>query len=114
MVVVDLDGWKSKLYRKSESEASVENGMRGYGEFTAYLAAKQGIPAGDLVTLGAYLDKLKSGEVDIYKLLDKYSGWLTSERQPRLRGSTVSVWMSLTISFLRYHDVIVDSRTFTE
>ncbi len=102
MTSLNLEGWKSRLYRKTKSQGTVESEIKGYFEFRAFLKERQKVEAEsefeDLLT------SLKSEKANIYGLLDDFAGWLDAKG---LMPNTVQLRIASVISFLRYHDIEV-------
>ncbi len=99
---VDIEGFNERLLRRTGSERTVKAYSEAICKFETF--AHQ--------TLGVGLDQvvrqLKSGQLDVYRVLDKFVGWLNTRD---LMPATIMQYTTAVKTFLRYHDVEIVNET---
>lgn len=107
---IDLDGWLSKVYRRSESAATLNNMKKNYRVLRLYFD-QLGMKTDEQV--GSYLSELKENG-RVYKFLDDYAGYLSTKHTPKLMPGSVRERVGCAVNFLRYHEVKVASDEFRQ
>jgi integrase len=104
---IDLEGWHEKLLRRTKSQTTVRAYDWAVRRFKQFVNERMGL------SLEQAIDRIRSGDADVYEVLDRFVGWASS-LQARVNGSesgiqlmpnTIHRYMEGTKSFLRYHSV---------
>lgn len=100
---VDIDGFNERLLRRTGSKSTVRSYATAFRKFEAFSEQVLNL------SLEQVVEQLLSEELDVYKVLDRYVGWLNSGA---VMPATVSQWTTAVKSLLRYLDVEVLNETF--
>ena len=102
-MIIDIDGFNERLLRRTGSKSTVKayaTAIRKFEEFSKQVYSS---------SLALTVEQLKSGQLDVYRVLDRFVGWLKSEGD---MPASVAAFTTAAKSFLRYHDVEVLNETF--
>lgn len=102
-MIVDMDGFNERLFRKTGSKSTVRSYAAGIRKFETFATEKYGL------NLGQVAERMESRKLDVYKVLDQFVGWLNA------RGAmptSVKAYTMAVKSLLRYLDVQVLNETF--
>lgn len=115
---LDIEGWKRKLFRRSESQGTVDSAEKGLAALRSFLATRK--VEGDAALQG-WMDKLAdspSASEDVAQALDDFSSWLQLDyrdaKGERVMPRTVRNRVLAVRVFLRYHRVKVQSEDFKD
>jgi integrase len=102
-MTIDMDGFNEKLLRRTNSKSTVRSYATAIRKFEEF--AKRVLGLG----LEQTVDGLKSGQLDVYRTLDRFVGWVNNTG---VMPATVSQWTVAVKTFLRYQDVEVRTEIF--
>lgn len=71
-MTVDINGFNERLLRLTGSKSTVKSYATAIRKFEEFSKQVLGL------SLELVMDQLKSGELDVYRTLDKFLGWLST------------------------------------
>lgn len=108
-MTVDLEGFKEKVYRRTQSQSTVEAYMKGVNRLNEFCYYRLGLHTEEAV------DRLVKGEIDVYRTLDQFVGWALTLRDREgleIMPRTVQRYMEGVKKFLRYCGVEISNEKF--
>lgn len=102
-MTIDFDGFNERLLRRTGSKSTVRSYATAFREFEAF--SKQVLD----MNLEQVVEQLQSGKLDVYKVLDRFVGFLNGGG---VMPATVWQYTTAVKSLLRYLDVEVVNETF--
>ncbi len=124
LLTLDVQGWFDKLYRRSNSEQTVESVRKGLAVFETF--ARQRFPTlkGQHITYpytDGLLTTLAAQNLDMYKLLDNFAAYVSrltvihpDGTEAPVKPHTVHNRVFAIVSLFRYHDIQVLKETFKQ
>jgi integrase len=103
MTLVDIEGFNERLLRRTGSTKTVKIYAEAIRKFEGFSGQTLRL------SLGQAVDQLTSGQLDVYKVMDRFVGWLNAQG---LMPATVTTHTSAMKTFFRYHDIQVINETF--
>ncbi len=122
--VLDVQGWYDKQYRRSRSSNTIESATKSIEAFERFALERYPNFRGhhlEYPYTDGVLAALRQKELDAYKILDTFAGYLGRETitladgmEAHLKPHTTANRVYGAVSLLRYHDIQVLKETFKE
>jgi integrase len=103
--LTEREEFEEKVLRRSGSAASLRFYRGGRRKLEEFSSLEHG------ATIEQLAARLKSGELDVYKTLDRYVGWLCRKG---LRPKTVEGYVDGAKKLLRFYDVLILNELFKD
>lgn len=108
-MTLDIEGFKEKVYRRTESQSTVDAYMKGVNRFNEFCYLRLGLHTEEAIT------GLVAGDMDVYKTLDQFVGWaltLKDRAGLKIMPRTVQRYMEGVKKFLRFHGIEISNEKF--